>query len=928
MAAEKVCNDLKIISQNDKDKLAKAKELVNLKGFYEGVLIVGSQKGQKDNAIPYWEPESLVISCSGDECVVAHLDQWYLTYDAEEWKKRVMDHISNPKLFDAYNPVALGEYKSTLGWLNKWEPCRESGLGEFVVESLTDSTIYMAYYTIAHHLQSNLDGSKLGPHGIKLKQMTKEAFPPTESTIPLDVLKQIHDEFEYWYPVDVRASGKDLIRKHLTMCLYNHVAIWRDDPSNSREMRLEILSKTTAAPSEDYVPYSGNSPLSVPKSELGWESEMNFMQVETPSQVRQRFIQIQVTDRRFKEPSWMNPNIGGGAQYVQGKIDEIAALSEELQINAKKNKLGEWTSTSISGNDILSSVLFSTGQTIAKAGCLAPVSQLFVVTLVYCLRWVFEEVMSAVPLNGGFYTAMLNSAPKKVAAVCAVFSILSYLSTAVVNGVSAMNYVNESLVEIPVMVCTIGLLAAFAGLCLLGIAESAFVALVFFVFHSFTLTLLGIFCVVHFVQHPSIFYDNMSSSLPEVTMYGRNAEVNNVASALFLGYGTAVLGVTGFESSSQYVEEQAVGMFPKTLRNMWVLSSIFNSAYSLLALAVVPLETIILNQSTLLSYMGRLSGGRWLEILVAIDAFGVLAGAVLTAYVGINGLFQRLTVDRILPSFLLKTNSCRGTNHFIIVTFFVVAASLVFILNADVTVLSGVFALAFLCVLLSFIIACLLLKLNREEIPRKRTTSWINTGFCLCMVALGILANAFSDVKALSYFVIYFAVFFSVVFLMLNRVSLLKALLFVSGKLHVYFQRDSLPSQLPFGGSVKIAKTIEKIKNTPVVFFCKSTNLPNTNEAISYVMANEHTYCLRLVHVCELNAPVPREFEHVVNLFDHIYPSIKIDFIAVTGVFDPAMVQWLSMSMNIPTNMMFMRQPASENIHRVMGLGVRVITKS
>ncbi|KAG7401107.1 hypothetical protein PHYBOEH_002990 [Phytophthora boehmeriae] len=261
MAAEKVCNDLKIVSQNDKDKLAKAKELVYLKGFYEGVLLVGSQKGQKvcdakavmrqelldaGHAIPYWEPESLVMSRSGDECVVAHLDQWYLTYGAEDWKKRVMDHISDPKLFDAYNPVALGEYKSTLGWLKEWAPCRQAGLGtrlpwdpEFVVESLSDSTIYMAYYTIAHHLQSGLDGSKLGPHGIKPEQMTKEVFdyiflkasPPTESTIPLDVLKQIRAEFEYWYPFDVRASGKDLIRNHLTMCLYNHAEIWRDDPS-------------------------------------------------------------------------------------------------------------------------------------------------------------------------------------------------------------------------------------------------------------------------------------------------------------------------------------------------------------------------------------------------------------------------------------------------------------------------------------------------------------------------------------------------------------------------------------------------------------------------------------------------------------------------------------------------------------------------
>ncbi|KAH7470765.1 uncharacterized protein KRP23_10052 [Phytophthora ramorum] len=203
------------------------------------------------------------------------------------------------------------------------------------------------------------------------------------------------------------------------------------------------------------------------------------------------------------------------------------------------------------------------------------------------------------------------------------------------------------------------------------------------------------------------------------------------------------------------------------------------------------------------------------------------------------------------------------------------------------------------------------------------------------MITLGILANAFSDIKALSYFFIYFAVFFLVVFLMLTRVSLLKGLLYISRKLLLHFrghsesvsmQQLSVQGQA-FVGSVKIAKTIETIKNTPVVFFCKVANLPKINEAVRYVMQNEHTYCLRLVHVCEPDAPVPREFEDVVNLFDHIYPSIKIDFIAVTGAFDPAMVQWLSRSMAVPTNMMFMRQPANENIHRVSALGVRVITE-
>jgi leucyl-tRNA synthetase len=33
-------------------------------------------------------------------------------------------------------------------------------------------------------------------------------------------------EFSYWYPMDLRVSGKDLIFNHLTMSLFNHVAIW------------------------------------------------------------------------------------------------------------------------------------------------------------------------------------------------------------------------------------------------------------------------------------------------------------------------------------------------------------------------------------------------------------------------------------------------------------------------------------------------------------------------------------------------------------------------------------------------------------------------------------------------------------------------------------------------------------------------------
>lgn len=81
-AAVTVCEAKGIQSQNDTQKLAEAKEEVYLKGFYEGVLLVGSQAGKrvcdaKDAvraemiangfAAPYWEPEKLVSEGRGGQ---------------------------------------------------------------------------------------------------------------------------------------------------------------------------------------------------------------------------------------------------------------------------------------------------------------------------------------------------------------------------------------------------------------------------------------------------------------------------------------------------------------------------------------------------------------------------------------------------------------------------------------------------------------------------------------------------------------------------------------------------------------------------------------------------------------------------------------------------------------------------------------------
>jgi len=261
MAAKKCYDDLKIQSHKDADKLKQAKDMCYLEGFYKGIMTVGACEGKKveeakpiikellmsqNMAIPYYEPEGEVVSRSGDQCIVALKFQWLMKYGEEEWKNEVKSHLQGEH-FNTFNPKIRHEFEVILEWLKEWGCSRTAGLGtklpwdeQFVVESLSDSTIYMAYYTVAHLLQGGvLDGSKPGPLNVKPEDMTMAAwdyvflgkdYNATECpNVSEDHLKKMRHEFEYWYPMDLRVSAKDLIRNHLTMSLYNHASIWKDN---------------------------------------------------------------------------------------------------------------------------------------------------------------------------------------------------------------------------------------------------------------------------------------------------------------------------------------------------------------------------------------------------------------------------------------------------------------------------------------------------------------------------------------------------------------------------------------------------------------------------------------------------------------------------------------------------------------------------
>ncbi|KGG50886.1 hypothetical protein DI09_51p120 [Mitosporidium daphniae] len=261
LLASELCATFNIRSQNDKEALAKAKALAYKDGFYSGIMLTGPYKGQtvadakplikadilsSKKAISYCEPEGKVVARTGDECVVALMDQWYIAYGEPCWKEKVVALLGCMELF---HEEARHQMDFIINWLGQWACARSFGLGSrlpwdtsFLVESLSDSTIYMAYYTVSHFLQNgSLDGSGgtiaasemtgavwsflfNGSSAQSKSDIPKEVL--ASSQIPPDLLLKMKREFSFWYPMDLRVSGKDLLFNHLTFMLYAHCALF------------------------------------------------------------------------------------------------------------------------------------------------------------------------------------------------------------------------------------------------------------------------------------------------------------------------------------------------------------------------------------------------------------------------------------------------------------------------------------------------------------------------------------------------------------------------------------------------------------------------------------------------------------------------------------------------------------------------------
>nr|WP_052884638.1 leucine--tRNA ligase [Infirmifilum uzonense] len=254
--AETVVRKYGVKFQGDRSKLEEATREIYSKEFYNGVLkveVYGEKWGGrkvfevKEEIIEflvkngyafrhYTLPRPVYCRCGARTHVKIVEDQWFLRYSDPSWKAKAHECI-NSMLF---LPAELREeFHRLVDWYEDWACTHERELGtplpwdeKWVLESLSDSTIYMAYYTISKYLQHpelyNIDWQRIDRSLYDYVFLGIGDAETVAKKLGVDagLLRRMREEFLYWYPVDLRVSGKDLIPNHLVFFIMHHVAIF------------------------------------------------------------------------------------------------------------------------------------------------------------------------------------------------------------------------------------------------------------------------------------------------------------------------------------------------------------------------------------------------------------------------------------------------------------------------------------------------------------------------------------------------------------------------------------------------------------------------------------------------------------------------------------------------------------------------------
>ena len=232
-------------------KLVEAKKQVYKDGYHMGRMnaICGEYAGMKvdmakdrmkqamldagEADVFYDLTEEVVCRCGRRVFIRRIDDQWFINYADKQLTEETQRHCKSMDIMptEYYNNV-----QGVLSWfreracvrLGNWLGTRFPYDDKWIIEAISDSTLYPIYYCISMYAN---DGR------LKPEQMTEAFFDHVilrigdrdavskETGISAELLEQIAKDVDYWYPLDLNLGGKEHMTVHFPAFLKNHVAI-------------------------------------------------------------------------------------------------------------------------------------------------------------------------------------------------------------------------------------------------------------------------------------------------------------------------------------------------------------------------------------------------------------------------------------------------------------------------------------------------------------------------------------------------------------------------------------------------------------------------------------------------------------------------------------------------------------------------------
>ncbi len=231
------------IETQDDPKLEEATKEIYKEEYHSGILNFNTQEYEgervsevKDQVIDdlnrggfgdrFMEFSEPVLCRCGSPVVIKLIpNQWFIRYTEPELTRESKEHVDRMDIIPLEYKESLPDILDWFGdracirtgsWLGTPFPFKEN----WVIEPISDSTLYPAYYIISKYVNSG----ELEPQDMDDK-FFDYVFGLSAEKPGVEMAQRIRKDFEYWYPLDINLGGKEHMTVHFPVFLMNHVAV-------------------------------------------------------------------------------------------------------------------------------------------------------------------------------------------------------------------------------------------------------------------------------------------------------------------------------------------------------------------------------------------------------------------------------------------------------------------------------------------------------------------------------------------------------------------------------------------------------------------------------------------------------------------------------------------------------------------------------